>query len=43
MEKYLLLKYPYCARTKIVENGKEKGGQPYHYQNKAGIKTFREP
>ena len=27
---------------KIVENGKEKGVQSYHYQDKAGRKTFRE-
>ena len=40
MEKYVLLKYPYCAGTKIVENGKEKGVKPYPYQNKACRKTF---
>ena len=33
MEKYVLLKYPYCARTKIVGNGKEKGIQPYLCQD----------
>ena len=33
MEQYLLLKYSYCARTKTVGNGKEKGIQPYRCQD----------